>query len=251
MHELDQRSLQEVAPYVSDRMRGGALCPSEGIANPLVAATAFANSAVHLGARVMTSCEVIGISRAGSVYTVHTRKGDFTAKRIVNAAGINAGRVAAFVGARFGIEAYPIQVSVTEPVVPLVRHLLYAATNPLTLKQMKVGTLVIGGGWASRIDRQGRAEVSIESLTRNLALALEVVPALRPVKVVRTWAAIVNGTSSWLPILGELPRESGFFMNCVPWTGFTGGPAGGRIVASLVQGQEAPVDFDISAFLPH
>ncbi len=248
---LDHRSLQGVAPYVSDRMRGGALCPSEGMANPLVAATAFANAAVRLGARVVSSCEVTGVSRAAPGYAVHTRQGDFSATRIVNAAGINAGRVAAFVGARFGIEAYPIQLSVTEPVVPLVRHLVYAARDPLTLKQTKIGTLVIGGGWPSRIDKQGRAEVSIESLTRNLALSLEVVPALRPVKVVRTWASVVNGTSSWLPILGELPGERGFFMNCVPWMGFTGGPAGGRIVASLVQGREAPVDFDIRPFLPH
>lgn len=251
LHLLDQRALQDVAPYVSDRMRGGGLCPSEGMANPLLAATAFANEAVRLGARVVSSCEVTGVSRTACGYAVHTEQGDFTAKRIVNSAGIKAGRVAAFVGARFGIEAYPIQLSVTEPVVPLVRHLLYSARDPLTLKQMKVGTLVIGGGWPSRLDKQGRAQVSIESLTRNLALALDIVPALGSVKVVRTWASIVNGTSDWLPILGELPGERGFFMNCVPWMGFTGGPAAGRIVANLVQGREAPVDFDTRPFLPH
>ena len=42
----------------------------------------------------------------------------------------------------------------------------------------------------------------------------------------------------------------GFFINYVPWMGFTGGPAGGRIVASLAQGKAAPVDFDIAPFGP-
>ena len=36
----------------------------------------------------------------------------------------------------------------------------------------------------------------------------------------------------------------------VIWMGFSGGPGGARIVASLVQGHQPPVDFDLTAFVP-
>ena len=38
---LDANELRSIAPYVSDRMIGGAFCPHEGKINPLLAAPAF------------------------------------------------------------------------------------------------------------------------------------------------------------------------------------------------------------------
>ena len=247
---LDRQELRRLAPYVNERLLGGAFCPSEGKANPLVAAPAFADAAVKLGARVLTGCEVTGITVRPGGYVVHTTRADYSAARVVNAAGINAGRIASLVGFPLQIEAYPIQLCVTEPIEPLVHHLVYAAQEKLTLKQTPAGTILIGGGWPSEVDCRGRAQVSVESLSRNLAVALDVVPSLGSANLVRSWAAIVNGTPDWLPILGELPGLPGFFMNYVPWMGFTGGPAGGRIVANLVQGREPPVDFDVQPFAP-
>ena len=250
IHLLDRSALRRLAPYVSEKMLGGAYCPAEGKANPLIAATAFADAAVSRGAAVITGCRVTGISRQPHGFTVHTTRGDYSARRVVNAAGVDSGRIASLVGARLEIAAYPIQLSVTEPVVPLIKHLVYAATEPLTLKQTLLGTVLIGGGWPATMDRQARPQVSIESLTRNVGVALDVVPSLSSVNVVRAWAAIVNGTADWLPIIGALPGVPGFFMNYVPWMGFTGGPGGARIVASLLQGKEPPVDFDLRPFFP-
>jgi len=247
---LDREALRRIAPYIADAAVGGARCPLEGKANPLHAAPLFAAAARAQGADVRCDCEVTGISRAHGVYTVHTNSGAFRAPCVVDAAGIDVGRVAAMVGGRLVIRAYAIQLSVTEPVEPLVKHLVYATEDMLTLKQTCAGTVLIGGGWPARIDTRGRPQVRAESLSRNLALAMRVVPALADLLVVRTWAAAVNGTDSWLPILGELPGSPGFFINYVPWMGFTGGPGGGRIVASLVGGKPPPVDFNLDAFCP-
>lgn len=247
---LDRHELRRLAPYMNEQLLGGAFCPAEGKANPLAAAPAFADAAARCGARVLTRCEVTGISVRRSGYVVHTAQSEYSAARVVNAAGINAGRIASFVGSPPQIQAYPIQLCVTEPTEPLVHHLVYAAQEKLTLKQTPAGTILIGGGWPSDVDRRGRAQVSVESLSRNLAVALDVVPSLGSINLMRSWAAIVNGTQDWLPVLGELPGLPGFFMNYVPWMGFTGGPAGGRIVASLVQEREPPVDFDILPYAP-
>ena len=49
-------------------------------------------------------------------------------------------------------------------VPPLVRHLVYFATERLTLKQAKLGSLLIGGGWPSREDGSGRRTLTPQNL---------------------------------------------------------------------------------------
>lgn len=248
---LDRTALLDCAPYLSPGLCGGAFCPIEGKANPLRAAPAFAAAAEALGAKILSNAQVHGLERGpDGTFTVTTVRGVFRARRIVNAAGIDAGRIAAMAGRRLPLKAYPIQLSVTEAVAPLVRHLVYSAEDMLTLKQAKNGTILIGGGWPADVDERGRPQVSAESLSRNLAVALDVVPALADIHIARCWAAVVNGTDTWLPVLGEFPECRGFFMNYVPWMGFSGGPGGARIVASLVQERCPPVDFDLAPFAP-
>ncbi|MDJ0939824.1 MAG: FAD-binding oxidoreductase [Woeseiaceae bacterium] len=247
---LDAAALNDLAPYISDAMIGGAFCPLEGKASPLNSTTALAAAATSAGARLRRDSEVLGIERNGSGFRVSTTDGRFEAPRLVNAAGVDAGRIAELVGVRLDIQAFPIQLSVTEPTTPLIRHLLYSAADMLTLKQSQAGTILIGGGWPAEPGPQGRPSVNIDSLAANLALAAEVVPDIDRARLVRSWAGVVNGTHDWLPILGEAPGVPGFFINYVPWMGFTGGPASGRIVASQVQGKAPPVDFDLAPFAP-
>ena len=247
---LDRSALLARAPYLASKVVGGAFCPLEGKSNPLLAAPAFAAAAIAAGASLMTGTEVQQIQRRNGRFDVSTSKGTLRADRIVNAAGIDAGKIAALVGRQLSVKAFPIQLSVTEAVAPLVSHLVYSAGSMLTLKQASNGTILIGGGWPADVDAQLRPQVSAASLSRNLAAAISVVPSLADINIARCWAAVVNGTDDWLPVLGELPECPGFFMNYVPWMGFTGGPGGAQIVASLVQGKQAPVDFDIAAFAP-
>jgi glycine/D-amino acid oxidase-like deaminating enzyme len=190
------------------------------------------------------------IVRTGAEYAVRTSRAGYRARRIVIAAGMHSGELAGMLGAELGIEAFPIQVSVTEPATDLIRHLVYCAGEKLTMKQTRVGSILIGGGWPARLDPSGRPVVDIASLAANLRVACEVVPAIGGLSLVRSWAAYVNGTADWLPIIGELPGAPGVFINYVPWMGFTGGPAAARGVADLLQGRAPVMDVPFSAFAP-
>lgn len=248
---LGSAELRRFAPYISERMVGASFCPIEGKANPLVAGPAFAAAAAARGARIRTGQQVTGIRRSSAGFEVVTATSEtHRAPRLVNAAGINAGRMAELVGASIDIQAFAMQLSVTEPAAPLIKHLVYYVRDRLTMKQTKQGSILIGGGWPALVDERGRAQVSAQSLARNLAVAIEVVPDTAAINIVRTWAAIVNGTHDWMPVLGELPGVPGYFLNYVPWMGFTGAPAAGRIVASLVQGKLPPLDLDLAPFQP-
>lgn len=242
-HVLDQAELRRIAPYVTERAIGGVLYPVEGKANPLIAAPAFAAAAQRAGATILTRTMLTGLAARGDGgFDVATTRGDIRARRVVDCAGAEAGAIARMVGLDLPIEAYPIQTSVTEPVAPLVTHLLYAAGEKLSLKQNRLGNLLIGGGWDAQLDARGRPIVDMDSLIGNMKVALKVAPGLAGIEIVRSWAAIVNGTADWKPLLGEARRTPGFFLCFFPWMGFSAGPVVARAVGDLVMGRAPEVD---------
>ena len=89
-----------------------------------------------------------------------------------------------------------------------------------------------------------------DSLLPNLRLAIDVVPAVARMRVVRSWAAIVNGTQDWRPILGALPGAPGVFLCFFPWMGFTAGPHVARLIAELALGRRRADDPEIAGFAP-
>lgn len=234
---LGREELRLVAPYLTDKAIGAGFCAMEGKANPLRATFAFARRATERGARILTQTRVEAISRTNEGYRVETSAGPIDARRVVNAAGASAAALSQMLGIDIGLRGFPLQVTVTEPVAPLIPHLVYSAAGKLSLKQAANGTCLIGGGWPSRDKGDGMLSVIPESLTGNMQRAADVVPAIAPARAVRTWTATVNGTDDWRPLIGEVPGHAGFFLALFPWVGFSAGPMTARLVADLVLGR--------------
>jgi glycine/D-amino acid oxidase-like deaminating enzyme len=249
---LSRDDLRRTVPCISERMIGGAHCPTEGKANPLKVTPAFARAALRHGARILSGTALTAMAPDKDGYLAQTSRGPIHAHRVVNSAGAEAGRISAMLGLALPIEGHPIQVNVTEPVEPFISHLIYFAGEKLTLKQARNGSLLIGGGWPARRSAVGhRLAVNLDSLRANLQIAQTVVPRLGSVRLLRTWPAIVNGTADWKPILGEVPRLPGFFMNMFPWMGFTAGPISALVTAELVMGRKPSMDLQQFSALRH
>jgi sarcosine oxidase subunit beta len=246
---LSRADLRLAAPYLSERMEGGLLCPLEGKANSLLAAPAFARAARAHGARFVIGEALLGVEQGRRGFVVETSGGSIECERIVDCAGVAAGDVSALVDVPLPIESWPLQVHVTEPVGPLVRHLVAFARPLLTVKQAAAGSILIGGGWPSEHDpATGRLDVSLRSLQGNMRVARDVIPALARVRLLRIWTGACNGTPDHRPILGELEALPGFFVAAFPFLGFTAAPLMGRLAADLARGRSVP--YDLSAFAP-
>lgn len=244
---LSAVDLHALAPYLAESMIGGEYCADEGKANPLLATAALARAAAARGARVLARTELQGLKQTGSGFNAVTSAGEVRCRKVISCGGVEAGAVTALVQNHVAVSGEPIQASVTEAVAPMIRHLIYYAGAPLTLKQARAGSILIGGGWPARI-RGHRAEVSRESLLGNLEVAVRVAPEIRRARVMRTWAGFVNATASWLPVIGELPGTPGLLIGAFPYMGFTAGPLLGRVLSDLARGRQP--DADISAFSP-
>lgn len=232
-------ALRERAPYLSDRIMAAEFCATEGKANPLLAAPAFARAAIRQGARVHTGVRVERIEPRGHGFRVISNAGAMDCAKLVLVAGSRLPELTAMLGAAVPILDEPVQVHATEPVAPVIPHLVYYAGGRLTLKQARAGTVLIGGGWPAQRDAQdGRPYPSLASLRANLDIALRVAPWLGGVNVIRAWAGVGHGTPDLLPLIGELPCSPGAFVGLFPHMGLTAGPLIGQVLSALVRGAD-------------
>lgn len=234
---LDQGQLRALAPYLAQDAIGGGFCAAEGKANPLWVTPALATAVAASGADMLTDTTVTAIEARGDGFMVATDRGPLTCSRVVNAAGAAAGRIGDMVGTPLAIEGFPLQVTITEAVAPMIPHLVYSAAGKLSLKQLANGRCVIGGGWSARERKDGSLTTDPSSFAANLATAARVVPAMAQTRALRSWTAWVNGTEDWRPILGDDPRAPGLIHALFPWVGFSAGPMTARVAADLVLGR--------------
>ncbi|MCE2529530.1 MAG: FAD-binding oxidoreductase [Acidimicrobiia bacterium] len=245
---LDRQDLAKVAPYVSSRMVGAQLSRVEGKANPMLAAPALARAAIGRGAHIQVNTKVLGLDWGNGVFTAITSTGKVTARRVVLVTGNSLNRFASLWGRPLPIMDDPAQVGATEPMAPMVHHLVYYAGGQLTFKQAKAGTLLIGGGWSSDIDPStGVTRVNPANLVANMRVALRVVPSLAGVRLIRTWSGAGLATPDLSPIIARL-GPPGLVVGVYPHMGLTAGPLLGRVLAQLAL--DRPSEVDLTPFAP-
>jgi len=226
-------------PCLAGDLLGASYCATEGFANPLLVAPAFMRRAIELGAQLSLRTRVEGVSPAADhQFLVTTSQGPILARRIVVAAGAQTRHIGRLVGLDLPVLVHPIQVLSTESRPPMLAQLIqHGGTRPLSLRQTQYGTFVIGGGWpASEIAGAPRLTVERPSLAANAAVATEVMPALRDVKMTRSWAGMTStvGRKNRVGLLGRAGHLGQFYVVVASGLGFTLGPVLGRLMAELV-----------------
>jgi glycine/D-amino acid oxidase-like deaminating enzyme len=232
-HLIGANELRNLAPTLSTDMHGAVFCPAEGRIDPLRGTMALQRMAKKHGTRMLKGAEVIAISREGSAWHVETTRGRIIAGKVVNCAGPYGGRIGAMVGLDLPVTGTVQQVIVTEPAPMMMDHLVAMAHRHLSLKQQDSGGVLIGGGWFGSFDAgDGRTRNLRQNIQGNLWVAAKVLPALRGLRIIRSWTGI-NAAIDRAPILGEAPGLPGFF-NALTANGYTLGPIAGRLTADTV-----------------
>lgn len=243
-HVLEGEELRSFAPFMAADLKGATYCPTEGHANPLLAAPLYALRASQAGAAIRTGAEVQAIeAQEHAGFIVRTGRGTIRASRVVNAAGAWTNEIAAMLGLEHPVRREGLHVNVTEPrerlLTPLVQHI----GRRLTLKQAANNTFIIGGGWpALASGNGGRYRTVWESTAGNLAVAARVVPALADVRLLRTWSGALAFTDDLEPLVGASRRVPGYH-TCMATTGFTLGPLMARLLAETLAhpGSRSPI----------
>jgi len=235
---LTGAELLQLERALSPRIAAAVRSPHEGSANPLLVTEAFAARARDYGAVIKTHTAVTSLSmpEAGRFLVGTTDGALLEAERVVSAAGAWTGSVSRLLGIELPVWGYPLSVSVTEALPPLLSHVVQHIGRKLTMKQTAYGTVLLGGGWLGTDEGVVPKEATFEGIAGNAWEAIDVLPALASARLLRSWAGTIAVTADALPIVGEDPRAPGFVVVVVPVgaAGYTVGPAVARIAANAV-----------------
>jgi glycine/D-amino acid oxidase-like deaminating enzyme len=197
--------VQAVEPVLSDTAIAAAWFPSDGKLHPTKTTMAFFHAAVKQGARYCGGTKVTGIgANAGRVTHVATDQGDIRADRVILATGAWTAQLAATVG--FAVPVFPGKghMLATEPLPPLTSRVL--RPEKIGARQFANGEVTIG----SEVELVGYDKsVHQSTIESYLRFMQELVPALRGVKVSRTWGCLRPMSADGLPIVGPVPGVAG------------------------------------------
>jgi sarcosine oxidase subunit beta len=253
---LSAREVRRLAPYLSDSVVSAGFCAQEGHANPRMVTLAYAKRAMENGVSIQPNSSVSSIERVASAWHVIAESGndvptEVCADKVLNAAGAWSGDVAAMVHLHLPVYAVPLLMNVIERCRRVVPHLVQHARKRLTIKQVADGNILVGGGWPgrfsstnARIDVGRRPEVIVQNAIGNLGLASRLIPEIRQLHLLRTWAGTTGITADQMPLLGEIPEAPGFYV-AAGGAAFTHGPTYARLIGELMLGSHPSQSIEI------
>jgi sarcosine oxidase subunit beta len=200
----------------------------------------YGRGADRLGVEIHPFTEVMGLLRSGDRITgVETPKGTVNAGTVVSATAGWTSIISGMAGVELPIVTYPLQAFVTEPLKPFMDKVISSGNLHVYIYQTDRGEIVIGGPVDPYPTYSHRSTLNmLEEIAR---FAVELVPSLRDVKVMRQWTGICDMTPDYAPIMGEVEGLEGFVLNAGWGTwGFKAAPIAGKCIAELVATGKTP-----------
>lgn len=227
---LDRQDIREESPFFADDLLGGLECATDSTVNPYLLAFSLLAEAEKLGAKSFKHTEVKKMRRAidGS-FIVETTNGTFTAKQIVNAAGVWAPKIGEM-------------LDLSIPIEPRKGHIIVASRQQHvgSRKVMEFGYLISKFGGKRKVDalteKYGVALVFEPTESQNFLIgssrefvgfhtrinnevikcianrAIRFYPKMADMMVIRSYAGLRPWTEDHLPIISRVEHIPNYYI---------------------------------------
>ena len=243
---LDTKQCKELIPAldVSENITypilGAMYHPPGGTLRHDAVVWGLAKEAAKRGVHIHQGTEVLGIGvEKGKVVAVETDKGQIRTARVLNAAGAYSPLISAMVGIRLPIEVLTIQAMVTEPVKPVLNHVVSSGTYHCYAHQSLKGEIVTGAHmdpWPNYT-----TQTTAHYIKHQAEALTELLPCLGGVKFMRNWGGLADMTPDMAPIIDGNDPIEGYYMDCGwGYFGFKSGPITGRYLADFMATGQCP-----------
>ncbi len=240
---LDQAQVRKLLPYLdySREARfpiyGALIQPRGGTARHDAVAWGFARGADRLGVDIIQNCEVLGFKQSGNrVTAVETTRGVIGCGKVGLAVAGNTGLLAARLGIRLPIESHVLQAFVTEPLKPLIDHVVTYGVGHFYISQSDKGGLVFGGDIDMYNSYAQRG--NLPAIEHVISAGMAMIPGLSRLRVLRHWGGLVDMSMDGSPIVGKSPIDN-LYLSC-GWCyeGFKATPGSGWVFAHTIANDE-------------
>ena len=240
---LDRNQVMKELPYLdySKEARfpiwGAIHQPRAGTVRHDAVAWGYARAASDLGVHIIENCEVSAILKDGNkVVGVETSRGKILSNKIGIAVAGHTSYVAAMAGLKLPIESHILQAFVTEPVKPIVHHVVSWGAELFYLSQSDKGGMVFGGhidGFNTYTQRGqfNRIQTVMECATTLL-------PFMSRMRLLRHWGGIQDMTPDGSPFICRTPIDGLYLNGGWCYQGFKATPASGTTFAHTIAHNE-------------
>ncbi|TPL53635.1 sarcosine oxidase subunit beta family protein [Mesorhizobium sp. B2-4-2] len=236
---LDRDAVRRLVPYLdfSETARfpihGAILQGRAGTARHDAVAWGYARVADGHGVDIIQNCEVTGFVRDGErIVGVETSKGRIGAGKVGLAVAGHTSLLAARAGLELPIESHVLQAFVTEPLKPLVDHVVAYGADHFYVSQSDKGGLVFGGNLDGYNSYAQRGNLGVVREVAEAAIGL--MPCISRVRLLRHWGGVMDMTPDASPIICPTPIEGLYLNGGWCYGGFKATPASGWCFAHML-----------------
>ncbi len=232
-------------------LTGGGRYPVFGASHHVEAATArhdrvawtFASGATARGVHVIQHRPVTGLLRdrpgpSARVVGVRTAAGDIRAGIVLSAVGGRVTEMAGHAGVRLPVRTHPLHAFVTNDFEQGLDKIVASTELACYVSQTERGQMLIGAEFDSQ---PSFSRLSSFDALRSYAYKITMLlPFLRSMRILRTWAGLCDISADWSPIMGETGVDG--FLITTGWGtwGFKAIPAGGEALAERIATGRTP-----------
>jgi sarcosine oxidase subunit beta len=244
---IDARQCKDLVPAldISDRPRypimGAMYHPPGGIVRHDAVVWGLAKGAAARGIHIHQQTEVTGIGvRNGKIEAVDTRRGRIITPRVLLAAGGYSASIAyQMLGIKLPISVLTIQAMVTEPLKPLLNHVVSSGAYHVYCNQTLKGEIATGAHmdpWPNTT-----TQTTAHYLKHQAEALTELLPCLKGVGFMRHWGGLADMTPDMAPIMDGNDPIEGCYLDCGwGYFGFKSCAATGKYMARFMAEGDCP-----------
>ena len=245
---LTGEEAKALEPNLSPSTKAALLCPTAGIVNPFtLVAHAFEN-AIDNGVKLHLGESVVSIEKREGSFVVHTDKGEYETRLVINCAGVKSQEVAAMVDdIDWTVRPRKGEYYVLDHFAPgFVKHVLFPLPSEkgkgILVTHTTSGNYLVGPS-SEWVDDKEDTSTDAETLANVRAQATNMVPNIPFKQQVRVFAGLRSTPSTHDFIIEESASTPGF-INCagIESPGLVSSPAIGEYVAEELVRAKLPLN---------
>ncbi|PEO60369.1 NAD(P)/FAD-dependent oxidoreductase [Bacillus wiedmannii] len=260
---LDRQDIREESPFFAEDLLGGLECATDSTVNPYLLAFSLLTESKKFGTKAFNHTEVKEMKRdIDGSFIVETTNGTFTAKQVVNAAGVWAPKIGQM-------------LDVNIPIEPRKGHIIVASRQQHVgcRKVMEFGYLISKFGGKRKVDalteKYGVALVFEPTESQNFLIgssrefvgfhtkinnevikcianrAIRFYPKMADMMVIRSYAGLRPWTEDHLPIISRVEHIPNYFIAAGhEGDGISLAAVTGKVIEELLNEKEAIIPIE-------
>ena len=234
----------KIVPHLNkDVVISATFCHSDGHLNPFLMTDAYYHAAKRLGVKFFYYEKVTDIVVENKKITkVITENRVVKTNRVVNAAGGYSYEVGQMAGVDIPVYSENHEILVTEPIEKIQGPMVISFSKNIYCQQVPHGSFVMGrsGSNVPHDHDDGSTHNFLDEMAKT---AVNLLPPLGDLRVIRQWGGSYNCSPDRQPIIGDTDQLKGYYLACgFSGHGFMFAPMTGLLLTEVILGLPTTID---------